>query len=147
LSLVTAIFYGVSPAVIALILHSCFRLAKLGMEDTLQWVLAAACFVITLVLQSEVALLFIGAGVIGMLYYGTLARRLFRRPPILAGLPVLAATPAQAATMSKASSKAPTLPRSGPSWVLASCWVGSRSATGSLFSSPLPHWLFYFDGK
>jgi chromate transport protein ChrA len=33
---VTAIFYGVSPAVIALILHSCYRLAKLGMEDWLQ---------------------------------------------------------------------------------------------------------------
>jgi len=29
---VTAIFYGVSPVVIALILHSCYRLAKLGME-------------------------------------------------------------------------------------------------------------------
>src|SRR6201987_2179945 len=27
---VTAIFYGVSPAVIALILHSCYRLAQLG---------------------------------------------------------------------------------------------------------------------
>src|SRR5262249_37713747 len=35
---VTAIFYGVSPAVIALILHSSYRLAKLGMEDWLQWV-------------------------------------------------------------------------------------------------------------
>src|SRR5262249_25846835 len=30
---VNAVFYGVSPAVIALILHSCYRLAKLGMED------------------------------------------------------------------------------------------------------------------
>src|SRR5437660_225434 len=40
---VTAIFYGVSPAVIALILHSCYRLAKLGMEDWLQWVIAAVC--------------------------------------------------------------------------------------------------------
>ena len=28
---VRAIFFGVSPAVIALILHSCYRLAKLGM--------------------------------------------------------------------------------------------------------------------
>ena len=37
LSWMTAIFYGVSPAVIALILHSCWRLAKLGMEDWLQW--------------------------------------------------------------------------------------------------------------
>ena len=34
---VTALFYGVSPVVIALILHSCYRLAKLGMEDWLQW--------------------------------------------------------------------------------------------------------------
>jgi hypothetical protein len=40
---VTAIFYGVSPAVIALILHSCHRLAKLGMEDRAQWVIAAVC--------------------------------------------------------------------------------------------------------
>ena len=74
---VTAIFYGVSPAVIALILHSCYRLAKLGMEDWLQWVIAAICLVVTVVLQAEVALLFIGAGLAGMLYYGNL----FHRPP------------------------------------------------------------------
>src|SRR5215471_10895712 len=42
LSWMTAVFYGVSPAVIALILHSCYRLAKLGMEDWLQWVVATA---------------------------------------------------------------------------------------------------------
>jgi len=53
---VTAVFYGVSPAVIALILHSCYRLAKLGMEDWLQWAIAAASFAITVVLQAEVAL-------------------------------------------------------------------------------------------
>jgi chromate transporter len=74
---VTAIFYGVSPAVIALILHSCYRLAKLGMEDWLQWAIAAVCLVVTVVLQAEVALLFIGAGIVGILYYGNL----FRRPP------------------------------------------------------------------
>ena len=71
---VTAIFYGVSPAVVALILHSCYRLVRLGMGDWLQWALAAACFVITIWLQAEVALLFIAAGVIGVLYYGTLRR-------------------------------------------------------------------------
>src|SRR5262249_53722552 len=37
---VTVVFYGVGPAVIALILHSCYRLAKLGMEDWLQWAIA-----------------------------------------------------------------------------------------------------------
>src|SRR6266704_6293356 len=41
---VAAIFYGVSPAVIALILYSCYRLTKLGMKDWLQWAIAAACF-------------------------------------------------------------------------------------------------------
>jgi chromate transporter len=47
---VTAIFYGVSPVVIALILHSCYRLAKLGMEDWLQWGIAVACFLVTVIL-------------------------------------------------------------------------------------------------
>src|SRR6202140_2158165 len=77
---VTAIFYGVSPAVIALILHSCYRLAKLGMEDWLQWVIAGGCLVVTVVLQAEVALLFIGAGIVGILYYGSLFKR---TPPAL----------------------------------------------------------------
>ena len=72
---VTGIFYGVSPAVIALILHSCYRLAKLGMEDWLQWVIAAVCLAVTVILQAEVALLFIGAGIVGILYYGNLFRK------------------------------------------------------------------------
>jgi chromate transporter len=84
---VTAIFYGVSPAVIALILHSCYRLAKLGMEDWLQWLIAAACLVVTVVLQAEVALLFIGAGIVGILYYGNLFRR--ERPPAVLGVAAL----------------------------------------------------------
>jgi chromate transporter len=75
LSLVTAIFYGVSPAVIALILHSCYRLAKLGMEDWLQWVIAAGCLAVTVALRAEVALLFLVSGVVGILYYGSLFRR------------------------------------------------------------------------
>ena len=87
----TAIFYGVSPAVIALILHSCFRLAKLGMEDALQWILAGICFVITILLQAEVAVLFIGAGVVGVLYYGNLVRRLSSNSKLSAGLPIAAA--------------------------------------------------------
>ena len=77
---VTAIFYGVSPAVIALILHSCYRLAKLGMEDALQWAIALVCLVITVILQAEVALLFIGAGLVGIARYGSI----FRRPPPVA---------------------------------------------------------------
>src|SRR3981189_1087717 len=72
LPILTAIFYGVSPAVIALILHSCYRLAKLGMEDWLQWAIAGACFLITIAVQAEVAMLFLASGVTGVLYYGSL---------------------------------------------------------------------------
>src|SRR6516164_7142111 len=79
LAWMTAVFYGVSPAVIALILHSCYRLAKLGMEDRLQWVIAAACLGVTVWLQAEVAIIFIISGVVGILYYGSLLRG--RRPP------------------------------------------------------------------
>src|SRR2546425_13202544 len=69
---VAAIFYGVSPAVIALILHSCYRLTKLGMKDWLHGAAAAASFAITVALQAEVALVFIGCGIVGLLYYGSL---------------------------------------------------------------------------
>lgn len=93
LKFITAIFYGVSPAVIALILHSCYRLAKLGMEDALQWTLAAACLIVTIVLRSEVALLFIGAGVVGILYYGTM-RRGSRGSAVSVSLPAALLTPA-----------------------------------------------------
>ena len=88
LSWMTAIFYGVSPAVIALILHSCWRLAKLGMEDWLQWVLAAICFVVTIVFQAELAVLFIGSGIIGILYYGSLFRR-HKQPPAVGAMALL----------------------------------------------------------
>lgn len=72
---VTGVFYGVSPAVIALILHSSYRLAKLGMEDWVQWAIAAACCLVTILLEAEVAILFIISGLIGIAAYGTLLRR------------------------------------------------------------------------
>jgi len=92
LKFITAIFYGVSPAVIALILHSCHRLAKLGMEDWLQWSIAGVCLAVTVALQAEVALLFIGAGMLGIFYYGTVLRR-SRGSALSAALPVLASVP------------------------------------------------------
>ncbi|HEU0049205.1 MAG TPA: chromate efflux transporter [Nitrososphaera sp.] len=99
LSPVTAIFYGVSPAVIALIVYSCYGLTKLGMEDWVQWVIAALCFVVTIAVQAEVALLFIAAGIIGIAYYGTL----FRGKPV-ASLPLLAGV----ASVTPAASNAAT---------------------------------------
>jgi chromate transporter len=88
LSWLTGVFYGIAPAVIALILHSCYRLAKLGMEDWLQWVIAGACFVVTISVQAEVAVLFVGAGILGIAYYGSLFRRSGTPTSLLALLPV-----------------------------------------------------------
>ncbi len=103
LSPVKAIFYGVSPAVIALILHSCYRLTKLGMKDWLEWALAAAAFVITVAVQAEVALVFIGCGVVGLLYYGSLfrARASSTTRVFLFGVPlaVAGAAPSSVATL------------------------------------------------
>jgi len=98
---VTAIFYGVSPAVIALILHSCYRLAKLGMEDWMQWALAVVCFGVTVILRAEVALLFIGAGIVGILYYGRFWQRTpSSATPLLAAAPLLPAPVAPVASAS-----------------------------------------------
>jgi chromate transporter len=104
---VTGIFYGVSPAVIALILHSSYRLAKLGMDDRLQWLIALACFAVTVLLEAEVAILFILSGVIGLLYYG----RPFKagKTPALsiapAGAVLVAAAPAPSAASSSILAK------------------------------------------
>jgi len=100
LSAVKAIFYGVSPAVIALILHSCYRLTKLGMKDWLEWALAAAAFLITVAVRAEVALLFIACGVIGVLYYGSLFRG---RKAAATTSSLLAAAPMVAAGVTPAS--------------------------------------------
>ncbi|PYM97463.1 MAG: chromate transporter, partial [Candidatus Rokuibacteriota bacterium] len=91
---VTAIFYGVSPAVIALILHSCYRLTKLGMKDWLEWGLAAAAFAITVAVQAEVALVFIGCGIVGVIYYGFIVRArasVATTRSVLLGVPFVAA--------------------------------------------------------
>jgi chromate transporter len=89
----TAVFYGVSPAVIALILHSTWRLTKLGMEDRFQWVLAATAFAVTVALQAEVAAIFLVAGVVGIFRYGSLPG--FGRPPcaLILAAPIGAAAP------------------------------------------------------
>ena len=109
LAAVTAIFYGVSPAVIALILHSCYRLAKLGMNDKLQWGIAAACLVVTVAVRAEVALLFLGSGIMGAIVYGSSRRKQLRDA---FGVSLMAATPlAPAAATSAGPAAGSILPR------------------------------------
>src|SRR5437016_11437807 len=117
LSPVTAIFYGVAPAVIALILSSCYSLAKLGMEDWLQWAIAAVCFVVTVAVQAEVALLFLASGIVGIAYYGSLFRgKTVPSLPLLAALAVTAPT---------------TNARSEERRVGKECWVRGSPDCGS----------------
>ena len=66
------------------------RLAKLGMEDWLQWAVAAVSFVITIAVQAEVAILFVGAGIFGVLYYGSLFGRRMPPAPLAAVAPPVA---------------------------------------------------------
>jgi chromate transporter len=103
---VSAIFYGVSPAVIALILHSSYRLAKLGMEDWRQWAIAAACFLVTVALEAEVALVFIISGAIGVGFYGTFFKQR-KTPATLLSVSSAGAVPLLAAVPSAASASAP----------------------------------------
>ncbi len=100
---VTAIFYGVSPAVIALILHSCYRLARLGMKDKLQWGIAAACLVVTVAVRAEVALLFLASGVMGAIVYGSFRRNQLRDA---FGVSLLTATPLGPAAVTSAGQAA-----------------------------------------
>ncbi len=67
---VTAVVYGVNPAVIALILQSWWRLVRLGMDDRFQWSLAVVGFVATLTLGGQLVAVFLGAGAAGALWYG-----------------------------------------------------------------------------
>src|SRR4030095_5181500 len=71
-----AIFYGwrSAAASVRLILHSCSRLTKLGMDDWLQWALAAVAFAVTVAVRAEVAWIFLASGAVGILYYGSTLR-------------------------------------------------------------------------
>jgi chromate transporter len=103
LSWITAIFYGVSPAVIALIVHSCWRLTKIGMADWLQWGLAGVCFLVTVVLEAEVAVMFILSGLAGIAYYAGVRRK-------AASAAALAATTLTTGAAAAAPAAATTVP-------------------------------------
>jgi chromate transporter len=70
-----AVIYGVSPAVIALILQSWWRLIRLGMNDWFQYAVTAVCLVGTLMLPGLLTAMFLGAGLIGIGWYWLRAPR------------------------------------------------------------------------
>jgi len=76
---VAAIFYGINPAVMAIILAATYRLGRTALRDRRAVVLAVVCLVATLLKVNEVVLL-LAAGLAGILLYA---------PPRLSGWPWL----------------------------------------------------------
>ncbi len=66
-----ALFYGVAPIVVALIVKACWNLGRktLG-RDPAAWGFFVAALALTLAVQRELALLFVAAGVFGTLVFG-----------------------------------------------------------------------------
>ncbi len=66
-----ALFYGIAPVVLALIVKACWNLGKRTLRsDRLAWTFGFIACAITVVIQRELALMFILAGLIGAFVFG-----------------------------------------------------------------------------
>jgi chromate transporter len=69
-TVIQALFYGVGPAVIALIVRGAWKLLRVTVRsDRRLWAIFAAIAAITFLLRAEVAVLFVLAGLVGVLLY------------------------------------------------------------------------------
>lgn len=69
-TVIQALFYGVGPAVIALILRGAWKLVRVTVRtDRRLWAIFAAVASVTFIVRSEVAILFVVAGLIGVVLY------------------------------------------------------------------------------
>ncbi len=64
-----SLFYGVGPAVAALIAEASYRLARRYIPDWKMAILALCCLIVTVVIQAELAFIFIAGGLIGVFLY------------------------------------------------------------------------------
>lgn len=66
-----ALFYGIAPVVVALIVKACWNLGRktLG-RDAAAWGFFAAALALTLAIQRELAALFVAAGTLGIFVFG-----------------------------------------------------------------------------
>src|SRR5215471_14072261 len=75
LEIVQALFYGMGPAVIAIIAISAYRLARATVEKDIRlWMIFAAIGAITFFSRTEVALLFVAAGAAGVFMYAPMRK-------------------------------------------------------------------------
>src|SRR4051794_11270224 len=86
-----AVFYGIGPAAVALILLSMWGLMKLVLRDRVGMALFLICALVTVALRAEVAALIFVAGILGIFLYSMptpKAGRASAKGLILAGLPL-----------------------------------------------------------
>ncbi len=89
LSQVQSIFFGVGPAVMAIIAIAAYKLARsTNKRDPVLWLVAAIVCVATVISGAEIVWLFIGAGLFGALYYGGGLPRLRPEAPGVVPLPL-----------------------------------------------------------
>jgi chromate transporter len=76
LAVVQALFYGIGPGVIAIIALSAVRLARTTVEGDIRlWIIFAVVGTITFFSRTEVALLFVVAGIIGIFIYAPIRKK------------------------------------------------------------------------
>src|SRR6266536_6625553 len=69
LTVIQSLFYGIAPAVMAVLAMAAWKLAKLtDAKDPRRWIISAITLAVTAVTGAEIALLFVGAGVVMMLW-------------------------------------------------------------------------------
>jgi chromate transporter len=67
---IRSLFYGVGPVVVALILKACWNLGlKTLKRDRVAWIVAGVAFLATLIFQRELTVLFIAAGLLGIVLF------------------------------------------------------------------------------
>jgi chromate transporter len=95
-----ALFYGIAPVVVALIVKACWNLGKRTLRsDRAAWIFAIVACAITAIVQRELALMFVVAGLIGAF--------VFRRPGASAVAPAPANANGRARAMVLAPAAAP----------------------------------------
>src|SRR6266536_3380668 len=89
LSQVQSIFFGVGPAVMAIIAIAAFKLARAtNRQDPVLWAVAGVVCAATVISGAEIVWLFIGAGLFGSIYYGGGLPRLRPEAPGVVPLPL-----------------------------------------------------------
>ena len=71
-----ALFYGIAPAIVALIIKACWNLGRRTLRaDRIAWIFAVVACAITVIVQRELALMFVAAGLLGAVVFAPMPPR------------------------------------------------------------------------